>query len=152
MINHPFVLKSEELILIKAEYQYDIMELALKLSNITLQERRFIRMVNKHVPIHSILSKEKYLEYSLIDFSTLEKLFDLLNRHGIEYNITDVSKEFIQKSLEIEDLFMEKVTNYIHSIMDLDRILDRLHLIGRYRLNDFEMFYLERASQGFVKI
>ena len=109
-------------------------------------------MVNKHVPMHSILQKEKYLEYCLIDYQTLEKLFDLLNKYAIDYKITDVSKQFIQNSSQFEEEFKEKVIDYIHSTMDLDEILDRLHLIGRFRLNDFEMFYLERASQGFVKI
>jgi hypothetical protein len=148
----PLILKSDELILIKAEYSYDLKELATKLYNISGEERRFIRKVNKYVPIHSEIFKDRYSEYCLIDYQTLEKLFDLLNKHAIEYKITDVSKQFIQNSIQFEEEFKEKVIDYIHYIMDLDKILDRLHLIGRVRLNDFEMFYLERASQGYVKI
>ncbi len=148
----PLILKSDELILIKGEYPYDIEELASKLFNISGEERRFIRKVNKYVPIHSEVFKDRYSEYCLIDYETLEKLYDLLNKHAIEYKITDVSKQFIQNSIQFDEEFKETVINYIHSIMDLDKILDRLHLIGRVRLNDFEMFYLERASQGYVKI
>jgi hypothetical protein len=87
-----------------------------------------------------------------LDNKTLEGLFYILNKHAIDYNITDVSKEFIQDSSQFDEEFKDKVINYIHYVMDLDVILDRLQQIGRYRLNDFEMLYLERASQGYVKI
>lgn len=148
----PLILKSEELMLIKAEYPYRLNELASKLTNISFLERRFIRTVNKSIPIHSEIKKDLYLEYCLVDNKTLEGLFYILNKHLIEYEIIDVSKQFIQNSLSINEEFKDRIIEYIHYIMDLDVILDRLHLIGRIRLNDFEMFYLERASQGFVKI
>jgi hypothetical protein len=134
-MRNTLILKSEELMLIKAEYPYELKELASKLCNISIMERRFIRMVNKYIPIHTETPKDHYLEYCLFD-----------------YNITDVSKEFIQDSSQFDEEFKDKVINYIHYVMDLDVILDRLQQIGRYRLNDFEMLYLERASQGYVKI
>ena len=151
-MRNTLILKSEELMIIKAEYPYELKELASKLCNISFLERRFIRMVNKYIPIHTEASKDHYLEYCLLDNKTLEGLFYILNKHAIDYNIIDVSKQFIQNSSQFDKEFKDKVIDYIHYVMDLDVILDRLQQIGRYRLNDFEMLYLERASQGYVKM
>lgn len=148
----PFVLKSEELMLIKAEYPYSLEELGNKLLCINSTERRFIRTINKYVPIHPEITNGCYWEYCLVDNETLEGLFDIVNKYGIDYKITDVSKSFIENSPQFDDNFKECVIDYIHYIMDLDVILDRLKIIGRYRLNYFEMFFLERASKGYVKI
>lgn len=148
----PLVLKSEELMLIKAEYPYPLKELASKLNNISFLERRFIRTVNRSLPIHYETTNEQYLEYCLVDNKTLDGLFYILNKHFIKHEIIDVSKQFTQNSLHINEEFKAQVIDYVHHIMDLDAILDRLYQIGRFGLNDFEMFYLERASQGFVKI
>jgi hypothetical protein len=151
---HPrqFLLKSDELMLIKAEYPYSIEELGAKLFGISSQERRFIRNIHKYVPIHSEITNGCYWEYCLVDQKFFEGLTKLVNKHEIDCKLTDVSKQFIDNSIHIDKDFKEKVIEYIHCVMELDTILDRLNLIGINQLNDFEMFYLERASKGYVKI
>ena len=147
-----FLLKNDELMLIKAEYPYSLEELGTKLCGISSQERRFIRNINKYVPIHNEITNGCYWEYCLVDQKIFESLTKLVNKHEIDCKLTDVSKQFIDNSIHIDNDFKEKVIEYIHCVMELDTILDRLNLIGINQLNDFEMFYLERASQGFVKI
>jgi hypothetical protein len=64
---HPFVPKSENLMLVKIDYPYTEEELENKMSSLTKLEGAFVTVLNQSVPIHCWFHSKGYSEIDLID-------------------------------------------------------------------------------------
>ena len=146
----PFSLKSESLLFLKIDYPYSEEEIEQKISSITKKEGAFLTIVNQSIPILNWFHKNGYSEIELIDVDVFNDLKHLLQKYGFQYSVTDLTNELINNSDIINPLFKNYVIEYIDRLMDVDSILDRLKIHGRDGLNPFEMFYLNRLSQGLV--
>ncbi len=86
---HPFVPKSENLMLVKIDYPYTEEELENKMSSLTKLEGAFVTAVNQSVPIHCWYHSKGYSEIDLIDQEVFNDLKYLLHKYNVEYHVTD---------------------------------------------------------------
>jgi hypothetical protein len=147
-----FVLKSSELVLLKIDYPYNQEELDSKLDHLSKQECAFISVVNQRVPISYWFHAKGYTEIDLIDQDTFADLKVILEKYEIEYQVTDYSEELFKDSEKLHPRFKGEILHYIDCVMDLDNILDRILEHGSSSLTSFELFYLQRLSNGTVSI
>ncbi len=136
--------------LVKIDYPYTEEELENKMSSLTKLEGAFVTTVNQSVPIHCWFHSEGYSEIDLIDQEVFNDLKYLLHKYNVEYQVTDLSEDLISNSNKIDHSFKFEVLEFIDRLMDVNEILDRLHVVGRNSLNPFELLYLDRYSKGLI--
>lgn len=150
LYEHPYVPQSDKLMLVKIDYPYTEEELEDKLSSLTKLEGAFITAMSQSLPFHCWYHSKGYSEIDLIDQEVFQDLKYLLHKYNVEYQVTDLSEDLISNSTKINHSFKFEVIEFIDRIMHVDEILDRLHVVGRNRLNPFELLYLDRYSKGII--
>lgn len=81
-----------------------------------------------------------------IDSQTQIKIEKILNKYKIEYEITDLTENFLSNFNNLPKKFMERLNEELQENLLTDEILDKIIDHGVKSLNVFENYYLENKT------
>jgi len=144
-----FILKTEELKLIRIDYEIMTEEINDKLiSKMSPQEQINTYNLTLLLPTRSCEDDdENYWDQILMDEFILSYLVHILNKRKIKYFLTDITKEYYRKSDHIEEDFIDEIDEFVDGILTIDGVLDRINSVGLDKINLIELSFLERNSK-----
>lgn len=141
-------LNINELKLVRYDFNITQKELNEKLfDSMTREEQVWAQKLTLTIPnMSSDLDSEDVWDIILVDNYLFDCIEYILNKYKISYNLVDITENYFDRDILIDEIMREDIEEYINHYLTLDMVLDKINEIGIKNINRFEKLFLEKYN------
>ena len=141
-------LNINELKLVRYDFNITQEELNEKLfDSMTREEQVWAQKLTLTIPnMSSDLDSEDVWDIILVDNYLFDCIEYILNKYKISYNLVDITENYFDRDILIDEIMREDIEEYINHYLTLDMVLDKINEIGIKNINRFEKLFLEKYN------
>jgi hypothetical protein len=141
-------LNINELKLVRYDFNITQKELNEKLfDSMTREEQVWAQKLTLTIPnMSSDLDSEDVWDIILVDNYLFDCIEYILNKYKISYNLVDITENYFDRDILIDEIMKEDIEEYINHYLTLDMVLDKINEIGIKNINRFEKLFLEKYN------
>jgi hypothetical protein len=149
VIDETYLLDTTDLCLVRYDMNVKTVEIVnFMLEKLTDTEVKLIKFLTQEVPFRSSMEdEESYWDIIFLDSKVRVYLEHLLTKYGIRFEVSNITNLYYEKSKELDRTFIKEIDEYVDSILDTDKVLERISKFGMDNIKKYEYDFLERQSK-----